>query len=98
MESTYFSIFMFRNTVEPLFRGALIGLKSAPFFFNEGSEYKGLSSFFCCRCWLQAEWKICVLEEKCLPISPKEVTLDYEGFSFRGLIIVIGRSGDQFGL
>lgn len=29
MESTYFSIFMFRNTVEPLFRGALIGLKSA---------------------------------------------------------------------
>lgn len=28
MESTYFSIFMFRNTVEPLFRGALIGLKS----------------------------------------------------------------------
>ena len=46
MESTYFSIFMFRNTVEPLFRGALIGLKSAPFFFNEGKEYKGLSSFF----------------------------------------------------
>ena len=29
MESTYFSIFMFRNKVEPLFRGALIGLKSA---------------------------------------------------------------------
>lgn len=50
MESTYFSIFMFRNTVEPLFRGALIGLKSAPFFFNGGNEYKGLSSFFCCRC------------------------------------------------
>lgn len=46
MESTYFSIFMFRNTVEPLFRGALIGLKSAPFFFNEGKEYKGLSCFF----------------------------------------------------
>ena len=46
MKSTYFSIFMFSNTVEPLFRGALIGLKSAPFFFNEGKEYKGLSSFF----------------------------------------------------
>lgn len=29
MESTYFSIFMFRNTVEPMFRGALIRLKSA---------------------------------------------------------------------
>lgn len=78
MESTYFSIFMFRNTVEPLFRGALIGLKSALSSSMKVKNTKVLAAF--------------------LAISPKEVTLDYEGFSFRGLIIVIGRSGDQFGL